>query len=254
MKTANLSGLAIGIFLLSHVPNATAQNSDPIAYNYVTYMYCSNDRAAEDRMDEIFAEVDQKIFQQAVEDGVINGWGWLAHQTGGLWRRALYFQADSVEGLWKAQEAIAELAQDNDRETTAERFEICHAHEDYVWALQLASRGDGRSGIGFSVYYECDVAREDRADEIMKNDFAPVFDKYVEAGKLASWGWSTHVIGGKYRRLQTMTADSRTALLNARQQILNELFRSGVDTGPEFSSICGSHADYMWDIQLEFQN
>ncbi len=245
MKTTRIVSLTIVIFVLSQVPIVNAQGSDPIAYNYVTYMYCSNDRAAEDRMDEIFAEVDQKIFQQAVEEEIITGWGWLAHQTGGLWRRALYFQADSVEGLWNAQEAIAKLAQDSKSETTAERFEICHAHEDYVWALQLASSGDGRSGTGFSVYYECDVAREDRADEIMKNDFAPVFDKYVEAGKLASWGWSSHVIGGKYRRLQTMTADGRTVLLNVRQQILNELFRSGVDTGPEFSSICGSHADYM---------
>lgn len=245
--------IAAMVLLLTPI-SVQAQNNDPLAYNYVTYMYCDNNRAGEKRMDEAVAEVDQGIFNKAMEDGVIQGWGWLAHQTGGLWRRALYFQAESVEGLWSAQEILAEMSEASDSETTAQRFEICHSHEDYVWALQLASSGEGRSGTGFSVYYECDVAGESRADEIMKNDFAPVFDKYVEQGKLASWGWSSHVIGGKFRRLQTMTADSRAALLKARSEILNELFRSGVDTGPEFSSICGSHVDYMWDIQLEFQN
>ena len=35
----------------------------------------------------------------------------------------------------------------------------------------------------------------------------------VEDGKLTSWGWSSHVVGGKYRKLQTMTgADMKTLM------------------------------------------
>ena len=80
-------------------------------------------------MDEIVAEVDQKVYNEAMEEGVINGWGWLAHQTGGLWRRLLYFQADSLEGLWDAQADVAKrFPEVSSRETGAERFEICHAH------------------------------------------------------------------------------------------------------------------------------
>ncbi|MGI9265081.1 MAG: hypothetical protein ACR2QU_09125 [Gammaproteobacteria bacterium] len=249
---------ALGVQILAAAlwpgSSVAQQNEKPLAYTYATYMYCDIGPGKQERMDEIVAAVDQKVYNEAIEQGVIDGWGWLAHQTGGLWRRLLYFQTESLEGLWDAQESMAKrFPEVGGRETGAERFEICHAHEDYVWALRLSSSGDARSGTGFSVYYECDIARETRADEIMENDFARVYDKYVEQGKLASWSWSSHVIGGKYRRLHTMTADSRTALLNARSQIINELFRSGVDTGPEFSEICGRHTDYMWDIQLEFR-
>lgn len=253
MRKSHAIAAPMAAIALTLAGSATAQDEPPLAYTYATYMYCDIGPGKQERMDEIVASVDRQVYNEAMEEGVISGWGWLAHQTGGLWRRLLYFQADTLEGLWEAQEAVAKrFPEVSSRETGAERFEICHAHEDYVWALRLTSSGDGRSGTGFSVYYECDIARETRADEIMENDFARVYNKYVEQGKIASWSWSSHVIGGKYRRLHTMTADSRAALLNARSQIINELFRSGVDTGPEFSEICGRHTDYMWDIQMEY--
>jgi hypothetical protein len=33
-----------------------------------------------------------------VEDGAITGWGWLAHHTGGTWRRIRYHNATSLDG------------------------------------------------------------------------------------------------------------------------------------------------------------
>ena len=247
------SGTAFSLLVSCLLPPAIgAQEADvPSTLTYSTYHYCATVPQSEARLDEIVAKVDAPIFEALVEEGVISGWGWLAHQTGGLWRRIRYFQASTLDGLWAAQAAMTKRYAEADPALMAERFGICNQHEDYIWEVVAASTGTERAGSGLSIYFVCDQAGEERADEIVSKDFAPVFDKYVKRGDLASWGWSRHVIGGKYRRLQTMTAESHTAVLKARAAILREMTNAGVDSGPEFAEICGSHTDYLWDIQIE---
>ena len=92
---------------------------------------------------------------------------------------------------------------------------------------------------------------EELADEIFAKDFGPVFDKYVAEGKLTSWGRSSHWVGGKYRRLQTMTVANHKALLNARAELIEEMYSEDNKPGIEFNQICGSHSDYMWNIKNE---
>ncbi|MEE8339635.1 MAG: hypothetical protein V3R56_05785 [Xanthomonadales bacterium] len=231
--------------------SAVAQEEEgPSMYTYATYFYC--DVTGQDRVDEIVKNTNAPVYDQMVKEGKMSGWGWLAHHTGGKWRRIQYHQAPSVEALLDAQEemgkrldAAADGAPDN------EFGKICNAHDDYIWAVEAGSSGDSRGKAGFSVYYRCDESKEERADEIFKQDFGPLLDKYVAAGKFTSWGWSSHWVGGKYRRLQTMTATSHKALLKARGELIDEMYAEGNKAGEEFTKICGSHVDYMWDIQLE---
>ena len=62
----------------------------------------------------------------------------------------------------------------------------------------------------------------------------------------------SHIIGGEYRKLATMTAENYEDLLKARAGILKTLFDdSDNKSGKAFSEICGSHQDYLWDIKIE---
>jgi len=219
-------------------------------FTYATYFYC--DVTRQDRADEIMKSEDAPVYDKLVEEGIMSGWGWLAHHTGGKWRRAQYHQADSLEALLDAQEEMGKRLDASGDEALGKEFgEICNAHEDYIWKVEFGSAGETRGKAGFSVYYQCNESKEARADKIFKDVFAPIFDKYVEDGKLTSWGWSSHWVGGKYRKLQTMTADNHKALLKARGELLGEMYDDENSAGKEFTEICGSHADYMWDIQLE---
>ena len=47
-----------------------------------------------------------------------------------------------------------------------------------------------------------------------------------------------------------MTAANHKALLKARGELIDEMYAEGNAAGEEFTEICGSHADYMWDILL----
>ena len=70
--------------------------------------------------------------------------------------------------------------------------------------------------------------------------------------KITSWGWSSHILGGKYRRLSTMTAASFADLRKARDEILATLYGEDENAeADEFATICTSHSDYLWDIQHE---
>jgi hypothetical protein len=87
----------------------------------------------------------------------------------------------------------------------------------------------------------------------MAKNFGPIYDQAVADGKLTSWGWSQHWVGGKYRRLLTMTAADHKSLLNTRNALIEAAFDAeGMEEiGTEFTDICGSHSDYMWDIEHE---
>lgn len=216
---------------------------------YSTYYYCKASK--EDKADELVMKNTAPVYDAAVADGTIMSWGWVSHHTGGKWRRIQYHMADSVPALLAAQETIAkrvEVAMDG----ADDGFnEICYAHEDYIWKMESGSGvATDRGSVGLSVYHVCDINREERADEIVANVFAPIYQKAMESGILKSWGWSSHQVGGKYRRLGTMTAANTTDLLEAWGYVLDTAY-GGEDNSQavEFSDICNSHSDYIWNIE-----
>jgi hypothetical protein len=208
---------------------ALAQDEEAQRYTYATYFHCNV--GLEDQADA-FMKRNAPILDGLVEDGTILAWGWLKHHTGGDWRRIRYHQVASPEAAMAA---------------------LCPRHDDYLWQAEGGTSGKERGKIGFSVYHFCDINREDRADEIVAEHVAPILDKMVEDGKLTTWGWQSHVIGGRARRLQTMTATDMGALLSARQEAIATIYEEDNEAGTEFSDICGPHVDYIWDIVHEAQ-
>jgi len=233
----------------SYSPFLSAQEEET-TYTYATYFYCST--ATQDKADELVMKNTAPHFDAAVKDGTIGAWGWIGHHTGGKWRRIQYHQAGSLAALLKAQETINgridEALGGQDDGFSA----ICSSHDDYIWKVENGSGSEKRGKAGLSTYHVCDLNREDRADEIVDKFFAPVLNKAVADGKLTSWGWSSHVVGGKYRRLATMTAADHPALLKAWGEVLDAVFGDGGNAeANEFSDICNSHSDYLWNIMHE---
>ena len=253
MNKANIFATTVlaGVVAVACMAQEEEEDQDePIAFSYATYNYCT--LSGQSRADEIVKEIEAPIYNELVEEGVIDNWGWLSHHTGGKWRRVLFFGNKTYPGLLDALDAIQAkfeaLGDDN------ERADICYAHDDYIWAVDLASGqpGVGRADAGLSVYYICNESTEERADEIFEATFAPLLDKAVEDGKLATWAWLSHFIGGKYRRLQSMTGADHKAILAARSDLLEALYGGDEPNAAavEFNEICGSHADYMWDTEI----
>ncbi len=226
---------------------ALAEDKPAERYTYVTYSVC--DLTKQERADEIFAQVQKPIYDAAVADGTIASWGWLAHHTGGNWRRALYFGSSSVQGLLDAQEKIGDLvdAAAKKAKLSDEFGKICNSHDDYIWHTLAGNIGTvARGSAAFSVYSVCDQTREEQADALMTQVFAPVYDKLVADGKLMSWGYNEHIVGGDYRRLFTYSAKDTKSLLEARGEIIQSLDDNPL--GDTLTDICGPHADYMWEI------
>lgn len=247
--------LAITCLLLAPLAGlAQEEDEGPASYLYATYHYCSTN--GQDRADEIYEQVDKPIMDQLLADGKITAYGWLAHHTGGKWRRVSYYSAPSLDALLDAQDASNEAgeAADPEGKLNSEFSEACPSHDDYIWASANVGTGATERGpAGFSVYFVCNENLESRADEIMAEHFAPIYDKAVADGKLTSWGWSEHWVGGKYRRLLTMTAGDHKSLLNTRNELIESAFNAeGMEEiGTEFTNACGSHSDYMWNIVHE---
>lgn len=227
---------------------AFAQEEDaPKGVTYATYMHCDTTKEAE--MDAQVASFEVPIMDQLVEDGVMTAWGWMRHHTGGEWRRIRWFGADSVQGALDALDAMGAAMEAAGEGQDEAPSGACPHHEDYIWQVESSSSPDTstRGKVGMSVYYSCKISDEARADEIFDELFAPVLNEYVEDGKLSSWGWQSHIIGGWFRRLQTITADDYATLLSARQEALDTVYAEGSELGAEFAEICGPHHDYLWD-------
>jgi hypothetical protein len=215
---------------------------------YATYFYCKS--AGEEKADELVKKNTAPVYDAAVADGTIMSWGWLSHHTGGKWRRIQYHVSDTVDGLFAAQETIGKRVEEAMDGKDDGFSEICYAHDDYIWKSESGSGvTNERGAVGLSVYHVCDLNREERADEIVANVFAPVYEKAIESGVLKSWGWSSHQVGGKYRRLGTMTAASHADLFKAWDYVLTTLYDAEDNSqAVEFSDICGSHSDYIWNL------
>lgn len=248
MKKISILGMAALSFLWAGTTLAQ-EDEEPSIFTYATYLYC--DTSKEDAADADVAKgVD--VMDKLVADGTLAGWGWMAHHTGGQWRRIRYHDATSLQGAFDGLSAItaaltAAFGEDDEGDGGA-----CPRHDDYVWHGENGGGGDdGRGDAGFSIYFLCDTTREERADEIVDEHLAPIYNKQVEDGALTSWGWSSHVIGGKYRRLLTTTAADHKTLLEARTAALEAVFGDDNELGAEFGEICSEHSDYMWNIVHE---
>ncbi len=223
-------------------------------YSYATYFACDVDK--EQQIDDLISTNYGPIYDAEVKNGTMYNWGWLAHHTGGNWRRILYHTAPTIDALFTAQDKINakyEKMFGNDPDALAKG---CKTHDDYIWQYIIGSQMDAKNNqrgkTSMSVYWECSFNGEERADEIVKQHFAPIYNAHLGKGKLSSWGWLSHVIGGKYRRLETITADNYSDLLKAKKSILDAIYGHKDKThGDEFTEICTSHTDYLWDIQKE---
>lgn len=233
--------------------NAAAQSEkkeEPATYLYATYFVCDIPRqwAADDLAKTVWAPINNA----AIEAGKISAWGWLAHHTGGPWRRALWVAAPSIEALLDAQDDARKKSDEAAGAAMRDFGAICGTHEDYIWKKLGGTALDrSRGKAAFSVYMECEMSGEERADEIVSKVLGPVYDRYVKEGKLVSWSWFSHIVGGEWRRLATMSAPDHKALLKARAALLDELSTKYKKEMDEFGAICGSHRDYMWDITEE---
>ena len=57
----------------------------------------------------------------------------------------------------------------------------------------MAQEDEAPSAFVYATYYYCDVATQGDMDDIVAEHEAPVFDKWVEDGKLTAWGYYEHV-------------------------------------------------------------
>ena len=224
---------------------AVAQDSST---SIAQYYKC--DQAREDMADRIVRNEFANIYDSYVTAGDITAWGWRQHLVGGAWRRLLYFVAptrDAALGAWfQSYEEIDYLAMN--------RFlDICPSHDDYIWSSVVASQEAADAGeirASVATYLVCDVSREDRADEIVTEVFAPVWDEHVRAGDIAGWFWNAHDVGGRFRRLLSFSGADPASVMNGRDVALSALESEHADALEEFSSICSGHVDYVWNTPL----
>jgi hypothetical protein len=166
----SLSLIAVLLFCLPTIAGAQ-EEEESTSFVYATYFEC--DVSKQWRADEITKNVYAPVYDAAVEEGILSSWGWLAHHTGGKWRRLMYQTAPTVDALMDVPDAVAPKIKEASPNADREFREICGVHDDYIWEAAIGSRGAGlipqeRGKVGISVYFYCDMSKEERADEIVE--------------------------------------------------------------------------------------
>jgi hypothetical protein len=247
-----LASLFAAVLFTTH---ALAQDEgNQTLYAYATYFVCSPD--GESRADEIINSTFKPNYDAAVEHGDISSWSWMQHFVGGNWRRVLVITAKDMDSLLDASGALGEIIQDQTPEAGRAFSGICSSHEDYIWesvdGVSTGTTAGDRGKVGFTMYFECDLNSEDRADELMRDVIGPIYDKHIREGGLSTWNWLAHNVGGDYRRILTMTSSDHKTLMKTRAAIIEEFDTRRTERAlKEMNDICYKHRDYMWDILLQ---
>ena len=229
-------------------------NGNQSAFAYATYFICSPD--GESRADEIITTSFKPHYDAAVEHGDILSWSWLQHYVGGEWRRVLLIVAANMDSILDASGALGEIIEDRTPEAGRAFSAICSSHVDYIWRtmpeLSSGPPATRRGNAGFSVYMQCDMSREERADELVREVFAPVYNRHTGEGMLTSWSWSKHHVGGQWRRILVLGSEDHKQLMRTRDTIVDELADRRYDRARrEMNEICHTHQDYLWDILVQ---
>jgi len=247
-------GLAVlALPLLTPDPAMAQQQDQPTPVVLATYFRCDGSRAA--RASEIVRTVLAPLTQKHMTSGQISAWGLLAHDTGGDWRRALYYVGTDRAAVMAARDSIVSEAAASHAKEANEFTSICPSHDDYIWTWVAASQpatdvATARPTASFSTYQICHEATEGIYDETMKALYAPIYDKQVKAGRISSWSVFAHFVGGKYRRLLVMDGADFNSILAARDSIIADMQARYPAVGAAVSEACDGHSDYMWDIEM----
>lgn len=239
------TGLALAAALLLLAPGVGAQDEPAIVFGI--YYRCS--QALEAQADEVVQEVVGPILQRHVDAGSLTGWLWLTHEQGGAWRRVLVTTGNDLgQMMQERDELVAEISESNaDRMTELQT--ACPSHDDYIWFGVDISTDNVIDVIGtasVSSYHMCDRSREGRADEIFTELLGPLYQKHIDLGHLASYGFYAHRVGGEFRRLETVSGADHTTVLNMQGAVYDEAFETDPLAMQEFVDICHTHTDYMW--------
>lgn len=233
-------------------PPAVAQEDDPQPIVYGVYLKCEPAETA--RASELILESWAPIMRARVDAGDIRSWGSLTHHTGGSWSRVVYLVAMDRAQLFQTLNETGAEWMEADPEGVAEFWEICEEHEDYVWTYENGSApaadiAQERPSAAMSVYWVCDQNQQAVADLIVENVMAKAWNAQVEAGLVNAWGWYSHLIGDKYRRLLAIDGASHDALLEARDNVIQWVGANEPGLGSAFTNACNEHVDYLWNIE-----
>lgn len=224
-------------------PPAKQTEANPV-FVYATYFKCNN--ATVGKADNAVTKLYKPALDAMIAEQTLTSWGWLVRSTGGEWARVEYLGGPSAGAVMAASLTLGPKIDHPPPKLAFD--EACSSSEDYIWHMLAGNDARGNRGkAAFSTYYVCDQSRETQADALVKHVFAPMYDRLVADGKLTSWGWAEHIVGGKYRRLATMTAPTTDALIAARDGIVAAAEHNPLNEA--FTSICGSHQDYIWDVK-----
>jgi len=235
-------GLALAGAALLFTSTLVAQDAPPIVFGQ--YYECNQGQEA--RADEIAMEVYGPIVQKHVDAGALSGWGWLSHVQGGAWRRGLFSTGTDMAQMMETRESIIQELTNDHADELEELGTICPSHDDYIW-VGIANSTPGPNAQGpatMSSYHMCDRGREGRADEIFTDVLAPLYQKHIDLGHIASYGYFAHRSGGMFRRLETLSGPDHLTLMNMQGAVYQEADPIAMQ---EFSSICSTHTDYMWN-------
>lgn len=235
-----------GVILISLAPSpAFAQESPPVIFG--VYYRCNQGQEA--RADEIVQQMIAPIVQPHIDAGRLTGWLWLSHAQGGAWRRVLVTLGDDIDEMMDVRQQTVELFRTENAEAATELASICPSHDDYIW-IGVSNSEPDPDAVGaatLSAYHACDYSREARADEIFQEVLAPLYQKHLEMGHLATWGFYSHRMGGRFRRLETISGADHKILMAMQEAVYTEAEETAPEALEEFRQICSWHTDYMWD-------
>lgn len=240
--------LLLAAFLLGAQEAGAQQDTTSLI---ATYYRCNT--GLQDQVDGIVAARIGPVFARHQSAGHISSWGWMSHAMGGGWRRVLYLMGPNRDTAWDWWSDIIVEIQSEEALAVSRLNDICNSHDDYIWKQLAVTEvgGDGSAAPAtLSSYFSCDQAQEEKADAIVRDVIARVYDEHVDAGDFDGWSWWGHDVGGPYRRLLILNGPNHKSIMNGRDLANAAVRDADEDAMQKFLEICPSHEDYLWSRVL----
>lgn len=102
----------------------------------------------------------------------------------------------------------------------------------------------------YASYYQCSPGQIGPAVQNLRDHWAPVLQRAIDAGDLTTWGVATHTTGNEWSLVLYHVGPDVNRLLGVIDAGVQQLYENTPDEAAAFSESCPSHVDYVWENQM----
>lgn len=232
------------LVLVSAVP-VMAQEGPP---RYVNESYLQISFADVDEWNAIYREHIVPVLQELQDEGMLEGWFFSSHQTGGSYNYRLAFRFYDWASIMPFFDAYFARLTERAPDALERTGHMIMSHEDEIWEISDVHVSEDGPPIRYlyASVFQVSLADMDEFNQLYEEVWTPVLTDLVSEGLLNGWVVLNHAFGGRHNWKILYFCEEWDKIDDFFQSYLGRLREQHPAEFEKAGRMVVSHRDNLW--------